>query len=566
MKESVDASKAEVNQLQSTQQQQANVSIYGETEQQMRQLREDLARSQQEADNLRTAASVNTSLASASKEDGAKSVADQVAEHVEAVRVELETRHNERITQADETLASRTNQMKSMLSKKLTEGKTHIRQSLTAEHEQAIQALKTEHERELEHLRTRHNDELNELRKLVESSNQPPANVLNTDGPSDVKTEVLAPRGPYQPTEAEAKLLVQSNEVVRSILRTNVIKQVAKAKEEVSAHLNEEHEKSLAEVQSKFESTKSHAVLMEGKKNAVQLNMASNKLKTAQFKIDLVSKAVQDTPQKPVVEVWTSVKDAKPPPAATPQPQPQQGAPQQSKTPVANPFGQPPPASQGAAQQKPQQGSAVLPSGISTFGRPTPVAPAPRISSPTAQQTPQQKPLQPNAQNQLPPGVSTFGRPTPAPLAVQNQSQGPQSPQQKASQVQPPLAAPNGDPGALQPSQQRPPPGPSNNHPNAGTGPGTLRGLQQSGLPMPRGGSMRGNPNPARGRGSGIGRGGPPTNTTQAQGQPGRGSPLSGGLNAGAKQFVPGNKRPRDEGQEGQAGDGKRIRGGGNGP
>jgi len=40
-------------------------------------------------------------------------------------------------------------------------------------------------------------------------------------------------------------------------------------------------------------------------------------------------------------------------------------------------------------------------------------------------------------------------------------------------------------------------------------------------------------------------------------------------MNPGAKQFVPGNKRPRDEGQEGQhgdgAGNGKRIRGGGGG-
>lgn len=568
-----------MDQLQSAQQQQTNVPANSETDQQIQQLREDLARVQQEAEDLRTTASVNTSLASA-PDDGAKSVADQVADHVEAVRVELEARHNERLKQADETLATRTNQMKASLSKKLTDGKNQIRQSLTAENEQAIQALKTAHEQELVVLRSRHNDELDELRKLVEDANKKSDNVQTTDGPSDVKTEDQTSHGPYQPTEAEAKVLVQSNEVVRSILRQNVVKQVAKAKEDVSVQLKEEHEKSLAEIQSKSESTKAHAVLMEGKKNALQINMAANKFKIAQFRVDLVQKSAQDTPQKTVSEVWTSVKDAKPPPATAPQPPSQaqqgQGAHQRPKTPVVNPFGQSTPASQNAALQKSQQVIAQgLPSNISTFGRPTPAAPAPapRISSPTAQQNPQQRSMQFNAQTQPPPSVSTFGRPTPAAPAAQAQSPNAQkTPQQQPPQTQAASNAPSGNQRSpqqvvpLQHLQQKPPQptGSANNHPNAGTGPGALRGLQQSGLPMPRGGSIRGNPNPARGRSSGIGRGGPPINTNQGQGQQGGGSPVSGGLNAGAKQFVPGNKRPRDD-QEGQQGDGKRIRGGGAG-
>lgn len=534
----------------------------------MQQLREDLAQARKEAEDLRTTASVNASLASAPTEDGSKSVADQVAEHVEAVRVELEARHNERMKQADETLANRTNQMKANLSKKLTDGKTQIRQSLSVEHEQTVQALKTAHEQDLERLRTRHKDELDELRKLVEGSSK----ITETsDGASDVKAEGKTPPGPYQPSEAEARVLVQSNEIVRSILRQNVFKQVTKAREEVSTKLKEEHEKSLAEVQTKADSAKAHAVLMEGKKNALQINMATNKFKVAQFRVDLVQKSAQDTPQKPVAEVWTSVKDAKPPPAAAPQPQ--QNASQPPKPAVANPFGQPTPTPQNAGQQKPLQGNVQgLPSGISTFGRPTPAAPAPRVASPTTQQSPQQKPAQPNAQGQ-PSGISNFGRPTPAapapPIASPTTQQ---SPQQKPPQAQPAGDSPNGNQrlplqtAPFQHIQQKPtqPTGSANHHPNAGTGPGALRGLQQSGLPVARGGSARGNPNP-RGRGSGIGRGGPPINTNQAQGQQGRGSPVSGGLNAGAKQFVPGNKRPRDESQEGQQSDGKRIRGGGAG-
>jgi len=535
----------------------------------MQQLREDLVQAQQEAEDLRATASLNVSLASAPTEDGSKSVADQVAEHIEAARVELEARHSERLKQADETLANRTNQMKASLSKKLTDGKNQIRQSLNAEHEQAIQALRTEHEQGLEQLRTRHKDELDELRKLVAAADKKPVGAQNTDGSSDVKTEDQTPSGPYQPSEAEAKALVSTNEIVRSILRQNVVKQVVKAREELSTQLKEEHEKSLTEIQTKAESTKAHAVLMEGKKNALQVNMATNKFKIAQFKVEMVQKAAQDTPQKPVEEVWTSVKDARPPPAAAPQPQ--QGASQPPIPPAANPFGQPTPTTQNAAQQKPAQSNAQgLPSGISTFGRPTPAAPAPQAASPKTQQSPQQKPAQPNAQGQ-PSGTSTFGRSPPAAPAPRIQSPNrQQNPQQKPLQAQPAAKAPNGTQRPpqqaasfpLQHLQQRPPPppGPANQHPNAGTGPGALRGLQQSGLPIARGGSVRGNPN-LRGRGSGIGRGGPPLNTSQAQGQQGRGSPVSGGLNAGAKQFVPGNKRPRDETQDGQQSDGKRIRG-----
>ena len=63
-----------------------------------------------------------------------------------------------------------------------------------------------------------------------------------------------------------------------------------------------------------------------------------------------------------------------------------------------------------------------------------------------------------------------------------------------------------------------------------------------------------------------MGRGGPQAldiNRSQGQ-QVGRGSPTSAGLNAGAKQFIPGNKRPRDDGQDGRdGGNGKKIRGGG---
>ena len=558
LQEDLNASKAELAHLQIAQQQQANSVASDEAEEHIKKLREDLAKAHQDAENLRTTASVHTALTNAPAEDGSKPIADQVAEHVEAVRAELEARHNERVKQVDETLEKRTNAMKANLTKRLTEGKIQIRQSLAAEHEQALQALKTEHEQEIERLRTRHIDELEELQrndesklsKLREAWENEHRTAQAINGQPGLKREGETPHGPWQPTEAEAKTLVQSSEVVRGVLRKNVTTQVNKLKEEISAQLKEEHEKALAEriaeAQTKSNTAKDHAVLMEGKKNALQVNMATNKMKIAQFKVDLVQKAAQETPQKPVREVWIAIKDAKPPAnVASP---PQQDA---SKVSATMTGGLPNPFAPNATQSTP--GPANL------QGQ----------SNPFAQILPQQKQAQANQQGQ-PFGVSTFGRPTPAAPVLPGSS-----PPERHST--PPNATTTKQPNAANENQQfaqqesNPPPKPSqgnnNINTNAGTGPSALRGLQQSGLPVARGGSsIRGT---VRGRGSG--RGGPQSlNTGEGSGQQqGRGSPTNNNFNPSARQFVPGSKRPRDDTQDamhgGDSGNGKRIRGGGGG-
>ena len=638
LNEIINTSKAELAQLQVAQQP-ANLQSSRETEEHIKKLREDLAQAQQDAENFRTTASVNASIANAPTEDGSTSIADQVAEHVEAIRAELEARHNERVKAVDETLQKRTDVMKANLTKKLTEGKSQIRQSLAAEHEQALQALKTEHEHELERLRVRHKNELEELKRLDKGQQA----TQTANGESNVESEGGTPRGPWQPSEAEIRTLAASNDVLRTILRRNVNTQVTKAKEELSARLNEEHEKTLtdriAEVQTKAKSAQEHAVMMEGKKTALQVNLASNKLKIAQFKLDLVDKAAKETPHKAVVEVWTNVKDAKPPtqPANAASP-PQQDAAKALKPPMAMTAGQPNPFAQIAAQQKPPTTAQPQPNPFAqqAFQQPPPttqnqtnpfvgattqhkgregnlqVQPNPFAQQafqqppPTTQNqtnpfvgattqhkgregnlqvqpnpfspsTSQDKPSQAHGQLQQPSGVSTFGRPTPATSPPPSSPRGQPSPSQQAKLAQQPAASSNTSqspnqqvPSSQQTSNSAPKPtqGTANHHPNAGTGPGALRGLQQSGLPMARGGSIRGGAS-VRGRGSGIPRGGPQAiNTRGGPGpQAGRGSPTSN-LNAGAKQFVPGNKRPRDETQDGQQGGdgtGKRIRGGGGG-
>jgi len=545
---SLDASNAELTQLQASQRQPLDPGASGEVENQMRKLREELVQAQQDAGNLRTSASINASLANAPAEEGSKSVAEQVAEHVEEVRKELERRHDERVKQNDEDYQRRVEGMKGMLNKRLAEVRAQIRQAVTAENAQALQALQSQHEQTLQALRSqhqqdtegllaRHKDELAELQRTEDSRISKlkagwdsEHQAQSTDKDSSKPIEVTATRGEWQPTEEEARAFVSSNETVKAIVKRNITQHVSKAKEDLATRLREEHEKAVSErlvdAESKAETAKKHAVMMEGKKTALQVNMANNKARISQFKLDIVQKAAHDTPRKAVQEVWAVVKDAKPPTQA-PATQSQQQAAKNAAT-SGTASGQPTPAPQGSqpdtstAQSKPTQATSQgPPSGISTFGRPTPAAPAPQAQPVKTQQGQDSNPP-PNSSNTNQPPTQT----------------------------------------GLNPPQVQPQ-GPSNNHhPNAGTGPGALRGLQ-SGLPVARGGSNRGGP--ARGRGSGIARVGPGIDTNRAQGsQQRRASPTSATMNAGAKQFVPGNKRPREGSQDGGS-DGKRIRGGGGG-
>lgn len=577
MQDTIDTSTIELAQLRMQLQQ--TVSASSDVEAHMSSLRADLAQAQQDAKDLRTSASINAAISTVPTESGSRSVAEQVAEHIEAVRVELESRHNERVKQNDETLEKRTNMMKTQLSKKLTDGKAQLRQSLTIEHEQAVQAIKSDHEKEMSRLQARHKDEIEELQKSADSKfaklrdewekGHQVTNSINSN--SSVKDEGQTSRGTWQPSEDEARALIQSNEIVRSIVKKNIGIHVNKAKDELSAQLKQDHERAMTErtteIQKKANTAKEHAVLMEGKKSAVQLNVANNKARMLQYRVDIVQKAAQDTPLKPIGEVWLVAKDARPPPVNPQQPnqphQPQQETNKAQKTPLPSTFEKPTAIVQHPAQQGPTnvQGQS---SSVSAFGRPTSA-----VATASGQQSPTQREST-NAQGQIS-GVSTFGRPTPAVGSPQAAaSSGRQSPAERPLQAQP---QPNNDERRPQPvlvtSQpgshppQRPAQGATNHHPNAGTGPGALRGLQQSGLPVARGGPVRGNPI-SRGRGSAMGRGGPQALETSRSGhQVGRGGPTSAGLSAGARQFIPGNKRPRDDGQDGgDGGNGKKIRSG----
>ena len=561
-----------------SQQRQENTKPNDELQQQIISLQADLAQAESVADNLRMNASINASIAKAPSEDDSKGVAEQVADHVEAVRVELEIRHQARVKEAEETLDKRTNNMKAQLSRKLAEGKAQIRQNLVQEHEDTVRRLRAEHSQEMEQLVTRHKSEIHELRQsedsrylnLQEAWEKNRQVSAQNNQISDTHTENQDRQNSWNPSESETRAFLRSNDVARNIIKNNIITQVNKAKDELTARLKEEHEAAMRESQDRANTAKEHAVMMEGKKTALQINMANNKARISQFKIGIVEKAAHETPQKPVEEVWSLAKDARPPPVATSQPQ--QGTSKNQSSSLATTSGPSTRSNQhvqsegGAAPS--EQANAFAQNALTAQQNIAPSISGQPISFDQGHITTPQGTTQANVSAQNP-SFATLGPQIPGPPSVHaslsNDQRTSALEQPARNQVSPSTVKETQHSSEQEPqgTMQKPSQSITNHHPNAGTRPGTSRGLQQSSLPVARAGSTRGMAI-VRGRGSGTGRGGPPgINTNQGQ-QQGRNSPTRGGLNPGARQFVPGSKRPREEEQEGgEAGNGKKIRGSG---
>lgn len=280
-------------------------------EEQLAQLRQEVIQAQQEAERLKAAASTG------GVEDGAQSSAEQVNEKVENIRTEFESRHAEKVQQLEESFKKRSDQMRAQLTLKLTQGK----ETLAAEHQKAIENLSSAHEKELESLSVRHQHEIDELHRNEASKSATlkeaslAQNPVPTIGDATAKSESDTVPGSFHHndlTDGQIRELVKSNATVRNIMMGNINKQLKEGKDKIK----DEHEKQLSEkleeADKKAKSAMEHAVYMEQKRNALKLSMAENKFRALHPKMEIVRKAAQETPQKPVGEVWETAKDAKP--------------------------------------------------------------------------------------------------------------------------------------------------------------------------------------------------------------------------------------------------------------
>ena len=471
-------------------------------------LREELKHLKDEADELKAKLSA-FEHAEDVQEEGSISVAEQISAQVEEIRKELNTRHEQRVKQAEEKYKARAQSMKEQLNKTLVAARAEIQEKLEASNVEAVRTVKQQHDAEIEALNQRHSAEIAELRRHSVSSepNAQKRSIGTVDSSSGNEGREFS--------ESEVKDMLQNNALARKLVTNSLNNRERKVREEEQQKIKEE----LAEVEAKIAKAKKDAEGMVEAKFAAKFNLSENRMKAAQAKVEYVQNASKETPDMTVKEVWMVAKDIKGP------------------TPVLKAAS----IAQPAAGNTATQGQ----SGASPAADPKPT-PQESSSAPSPAQT------------------NPFGsRDKPNPFAGQASQPGGASPGKESatptagSSTQQTQAQPTTQRASRVPSLQQ-----SSHAPNSGA---AGRG-QQSGLPVAsgsrggqqaRGGSQRGRGNSNIGRpgvrGGGAGRGaGPAVNTAlgqNAQAGPGKqDSPRgSNSMNAEAQQFVPGQKRSRDD-------------------
>ncbi|EPE03223.1 tpr mlp1 mlp2-like protein [Ophiostoma piceae UAMH 11346] len=399
--------------------------------------------------------------------------------------------------------------------------------------------------------------------------------------------------------DAETRELLSNNPTIRSIVSANIKKKIdsetKRVREEVEQAVKTEYEAKIA-------SARETGQMMAEKKSSIRINMAENKLKVATAKVEVVSTAAQQTPQRPVGEVWNIAKDARPAPA-TPAPAPT--APPATPAPVQTP----------AAASTTPGGVPATPSGLRPAQQQQRQGPPQPLQLQQQQQQQQQQQRQQQQQHQqqhhqqqqqqpqsvIPTPLSTSNAGTNLPAKPQQQGAGGGAPTSLPAPVGGPPALTNpfnnkpGVPSSLPNPFAKPPqaqaqqqqqqqqqalgsavgPGPAQSV-NAQGQPSQQQGGLRSGIPVP--GSVRGGAhNNIRGGGGagrggvyqaprGRGRGGIGQN--QGRGGGGAGANGNNNMNPSADAFNPGNKRPRIDGEGnggagGNTGGAKRMRGGG---
>ncbi|KAI9885371.1 MAG: hypothetical protein M1823_002843 [Watsoniomyces obsoletus] len=498
---SYDQAQAQMAQLKSTHAQNAELED-SEAAAVLENLRQELSKAEQELESLRTEAAVRAAVNNAPADDGSKTVAQQVQEQVDTIRIDLDQRHAERVQKVEETFKQRAERMKTQLTKVLNERKDQIRQNLEAEHRNALERLTAEHRAEMERLQTQHQQELAQLKQeagsrfeqakqqwAVESGAQTAANPDALDMQKPVEQ--------WNVPEPQLRELVRISPVIQGILRSNISTQVKKTKEE----LERATEAKVNEVMAKADKEKEQAVTMEAQRQKVKLSMAEGKVRAITAKIEVVQKAATESPQQPVGEVWEVAKVAKPGPVMAPTGQ-----------------AQPSPA--------PQQQSATG----GTTSTPTKAAPQSNVPS-QQQQTPQNNPFAQVSTPQSQPTPVGFvpSQPFGSQQGVQSQQNSPQvpPPQQQSTSFNPfagAAAAPqtqSGLPRAIPASQ-----------PMNANGQGMNEGSQQQSSPqLPSTANIRGGSNLPR-KPSGFGAGTGPGALRGLMGGPQSMLPRRGGMNS----------------------------------
>jgi nucleoprotein TPR len=300
-------------------------------EEQLKNLREQLEKANSERDkalaDASSARSNQTTQASGSTiEDGAEegqidetqttvmsdgertSLEDRIAA-AEAKAKEQEEKAAKIEEQMEATVKARSDKMKAQVNKKLAESKEIQKSELEAEYQ-----LKFQQEKQIWLAENKPTG------KPTTVSNAPPKPVEDATPTTPATPSQKPSTAPIidssNLSDSQVRELLSTNPTIKAILANNLKKKL----ETETQKLRDEQEKILAEAAQKAENSKTQAVMMEGKKSNLKINMAENKLRSANAKIEVVETAARETPGKPVGEVWEIAKAAKP--AITPAPPP----------------------------------------------------------------------------------------------------------------------------------------------------------------------------------------------------------------------------------------------------
>ena len=324
--------------------------------------------------------------------------------------------------------------------------------------------------------------------------------------------------------DKEIRDLLSTNTTLKAIVTGNI---KSKVDTETKRAREAAEQDMKAEYEAKVASARDNGQQLAETRGRLRINMAENKVKLAEAKLNVVSTAAEKTPERPVGEVWDEAKDAKPAPAVAP----------------AQPAA-PSPAPQSTPRLLQIRGLASRATNTSTVSNTPSTAPTTGETRPqqltTSQPPPKPAPRQAASSPITPSSVPINPFANPNPLAAK-QNTAASNPFAGQEQNGPPTGPPTGPPlrsGIPIPGGNR----------GGGGGGGTNRGANRGGAHQARG--AQGAP---RGRGGGA-----------VGGAGGAGGPLPrnpSGMNPGADNFNPNHKRPRDESEAGNRG-GKRQRGG----
>lgn len=243
-------------------------------------------------------------LATPLSDDERKALEEKISTAV-AKAAEWEAKFKELEEKHDQIIKTRSDKMKETLNKRLVESKAKMEEE------------KAEIKRNMEKLEADLNLRIEQERKIWEAE--------HANAPSDTKPPATPARpAPSEtpagtPTTSMPDLSVLNDKDVRDLVSTNpTIKSIIQnnIKNKLAIETKKVREEQEAVLEQKIAQARDQASQLATSRSSLKINMAEKRLQLTTAKWNVVEAAAQDTPQRPVVEVWEIAKDVKPPPPA----------------------------------------------------------------------------------------------------------------------------------------------------------------------------------------------------------------------------------------------------------